>query len=64
MIKELIILAQVANTIPPADIMRNDTPTYSWERPTQPPRYQVPATGIYSAGSRPPPISFEEVEVE
>lgn len=61
---EYVLLAQMAVISPPANIMKNDTPVYSWQQPTTPPRYQVPATGIYMSGSKPPPIPFEEIEIQ
>jgi hypothetical protein len=62
MIKELIILAQAAVQSPPNIMDSNQVPVYSWERPSQPPRYQQPRTGIFmQSGSTPPPV-FEEIE--
>lgn len=59
---EYVLLAQVLTT-PQTSIMDSQTvPVYSWERPSSPPSYQQPRTGIFmQSGSTPPPIT-EEIE--
>ena len=62
---EYVLLAQMAITSPPSNIMKKDVPVYSWEQPSTPPRYQVPQTGIYTDGGSThvkTPMEFEDFE--
>lgn len=62
MMIEYVLLVQMVTAAPTPNIMDSEqVPVYSWDKPYSAPRWQRPATGIYSSSGGPATKEIEEM---